>query len=271
MANATLMVRAASHDVDEAHLWAPRLPDRPGRRTLRGRGEARVDRQARFWNRLYRRDPEVLGAGPSRFSRWLHRWLGEHSTLPGPIVELGCGYGRDAWFWARDGRRIRAVDCSGVGLQRARSRTDPVAHPPEFVQEALLPFLRRVPTASVALVYSNLVWNMDFREEEHRLHFDEVARVLRPGGIHAYSVRSTHDPWYGRGRAVAPDTFDLAPQGSVMHFFSREYARSLSTPWFENREIREVREGGREFPIRLLYVVDRRRRRALTDALDTVK
>lgn len=230
----------------------------PARATGAGRW-GRVRRQERFWNRLYRSDPAILGAGPSAFARWFHRWLPGKPHHGDVLVELGCGYGRDAWFWAARGYAVEAVDCAGVGLRQARSRTDARVDPPRFTQGALLPFLQGIRSASVSVVYSNLVLNMDFREREHRAFFGEVRRVLRPGGFHAYSVRSSHDPWYGKGRKVAPDTYDLSPRGSVMHFFSPEYARSLGSSGFRNRVIREVRQGGKEFPIRVLYVVDERR------------
>ena len=170
------------------------------------------------------------------------------------MVELGCGYGRDARFLSSHGFRVRGVDFAGV---RARPRTRPRG-PCEFVNSDALGFLRSLRPACVDAVYSNMFFNMDFTESEHRDLLRAVRRALRAGGLHLYSARSTSDPWFGRGVRVGPDTFDPAPHGITMHYFSREYVDRLAADGFEPVVRVERAEGEDTFPIRLWYVVDRK-------------
>jgi hypothetical protein len=151
------------------------------------------------------------------------------------------------------GFSARGVDVSHVGTAIARrSRLDAVRAP-------ALRFLSRVRSDSVDVVFSNLFLNMEFSEGEHERLFGEIHRILTLDGYHAYSVRSVADRWYGRGERRAPDTFDLSPDGPVLHFFSREYARRLRRGRFRALRTWEGTEGEGEFPITALYILEQRR------------
>lgn len=224
----------------------PRRPTRPRNPTLAPL------RQARYWDRRYISDPEFFGTGPSPFLRWALSRLRRRSVGRN-WLELGSGYGRDLFALRERGFSVRGVDVSRVGTTLAR-RAKLAA-----VEAPALEYLPTVGSTSVDVVFSNLFLNMEFTDEEHERLFDEIHRVLVPGGFHAYSVRSVADPWYGRGPKTGPDSFDLAPHGPVLHFFSPEYARRLRRNRFRCLGTWEGREG-REFPITVLYILEQRPR-----------
>ena len=167
---------------------------------------------------------------------------------------LGCGYGRDARYLSAHGFHVRAVDVVGPPLGSPSARGSSC----EYVESDCLEFLRGLPRQSLDAVYSNLFFSMDFTESEHRALMRAVHAALRPGGLHLYSVRSTSDPWFGRGRKVGPETFDPAPHGITMHYFSESYADRLTAGLFVPVQHTERREGEEEFPIVLWYFADRR-------------
>jgi len=178
-------------------------------------------------------------------------------SLPGRSVgsawvELGSGYGRDLRELRDRGYSVRGVDVSRVGIALARKEDLRVerAH--------AMHWLARRPAASADVVFSNLFYNMEFSEEDHRRLFAAVERVLVPGGYHGYSTRSTLDPWYGKGVRVGPATYDLRPDGPVMHFFSRAYARRLRRGRFRRIREWEGPEDQGRFPTRVLYVLERK-------------
>ena len=223
------------------------------RRPTRPRNPALAPvRQARFWDRRYISDPEFFGAGPSPFLRWTLSRLRQRSVGRN-WLELGSGYGRDLVALRTRGFSVRGVDISRVGTTLAR-RAKLAA-----VEAPALEYLPGLESGSVDVVYSNLFLNMEFTEAEHARLFEEIHRVLIPGGFHAYSVRSVADPWYGRGTRTGPDSFDLAPHGPVLHFFSPDYARKLRRGRFRGLEMWEGTEG-REFPITVLYILEQKPR-----------
>ena len=175
------------------------------------------------------------------------------------LLELGSGYGRDAVFFARHGFRVQGVELAletgQVGAPRSMGGEGSFALVPGDAQS----FLERQPAHSADAVYSHLFYNMDFTAPEHRELFRSVWRVLRPGGLHLYSVRSTRDPWFGRGRSKGKDRYEIEPGGITLHFFSRAYADRVGSARFSPVARAEAREGKSDFPVRLLYVVDRAR------------
>ncbi|MFL5343505.1 MAG: class I SAM-dependent methyltransferase [Hyalangium sp.] len=98
-------------------------------------------------------------------------------TLPGPVVDLGCGHGRHAAPLNSSGPLKGRV----VGLE-----LDPysLAHRlPGF--QAIQGDLRALPfhAGSLAGAYAWYSTLFAFSETEHRVILQEVARCLRPGGL----------------------------------------------------------------------------------------
>jgi hypothetical protein len=70
------------------------------------------------WNDLYRDRRHEVPKGPSSFARWTDDLLPHGAG----IAELGSGTGRDAAWFARSGRPVRAYDFSGAAVRQTRRR-----------------------------------------------------------------------------------------------------------------------------------------------------
>lgn len=81
---------------------------------------------------------------------------------------------------------------------------------------------------------------MELSTEELTFLLGEVRRVLKTGGLVLYSVRNTFDKHFGAGVHKSEEMYDIG--GFVVHFFSEEKVRSLSSG-YEVREIRRIQEG----------------------------
>jgi arsenite methyltransferase len=112
--------------------------------------------------------------------------VANHWTLgliePGSVVlDLGCGAGTDLLIAAQmagpDGRAI-GVDMTAAMLERARASADEMALDRVELHEALIEALP-LEDASVDVVISNGV--IDLVPDKQAV-FDEIDRVLRPGG-----------------------------------------------------------------------------------------
>jgi SAM-dependent methyltransferase len=162
-----------------------------------------ADRQANF-DRVYATQPERFAGPPSRFCEWVVPLLGE--PRPGAtLLDLGCGVGRDARRLAGVGFTVRATDNSGVAIERASA--DPT-NPPSlsFARADAVRALRESATGSLDVVYAHALYMM-LSDEDLAAVVVEAHRALRPGGLHAFGVRSTTDPMAGQGIEVAPDTW----------------------------------------------------------------
>jgi SAM-dependent methyltransferase len=83
---------------------------------------------------------------------------------------------------------------------------------------------------------------MHLNKKEIGFALREIHRVLRPGGLALYSVRSTFDPHYGHAGAkhLGEQIYEVG--GFVVHFFSEEMIRKLARG-FEIVKIGRLEEG----------------------------
>ena len=212
----------------------------------------RISGQKRFWDANYREDPDFFGTEESAFARWSLPHMRSHKVRS--VVELGFGYGRDIVFFRRNGFEITGVELSAEGYNTASRRLKD-DEGIKLLETDALSYLKSSHSGVWDAVYSNLFLNMHFTREEHLDIFTEIARVLRTGGLHLFSVRSNNDPWYGKGKHVATDTFDHSPFGSTLVYFSSDSIGSLTPSSLTTVEQIEMEEGANEFPIRVFYVL----------------
>lgn len=163
------------------------------------------------------------------------QWLHEHSAtqtgyaeevaaqLPAhaSILELGCGEGNDSIYFAQQGYEVVATDFSDVVIEQNKARwsDDRLSFAVQDIGQPLA-----FETASFDAVYARLALHY-FSDDTTKQIFNEIARVLKPGGQLHFMCKSTSDGLYGKGELLEADMYEL--KGHVRHFFSAEYAQRL--------------------------------------------
>jgi SAM-dependent methyltransferase len=192
------------------------------------------------------------GLEPSAPARWAAGLFQEQGVVD--VLELGAGQGRDSLYVARLGMHVQALDFADSGAEATRAKAGD-AELAGSLQATVhdccepLPF----PDASFDACYSHMLFSMALTTPQLGQLSAEVRRVLRPGGLHVYTARTTADPDYGTGLAHGDDMYES--DGFVVHFFSRELVQRLARG-FTLLEVDEFEEG--DLPRRLFRVVERR-------------
>jgi ubiquinone/menaquinone biosynthesis C-methylase UbiE len=106
------------------------------------------------------------------------------------LLEIGCGLGTDLFQFARGGAKVTGMDLTSSGPALARRRFELEGVPGSFLtgDAENLPF----PDDSFDVVYS---FGVLHHTPNTRRAFEEVRRVLRPGGeavVMLYHSRSSH-------------------------------------------------------------------------------
>jgi len=120
-------------------------------------------------------------------------------------VELGCGNGRDSFFFAEKGNNVIGIDQSDtvIGINNARV--------PEFIVGGKLQFVAddftKPNLAKYAAVKANVVYS---RFTLHSITEDEQANVvswvydyLPPGGLFLIECRTKNDPMLTKGKRLS--------------------------------------------------------------------
>ncbi len=170
------------------------------------------------------------------------------------ILELGAGQGRDALFFARQGFRVQAADfaadaTAAIAAKAAAAGLDASLTALRHDAREPLP----VDAGAFDACYAHMLLCMALTTAEIKRLVGEVRRVLRPGGLFVYTVRTTDDAHYRAGIARGDDMYEHG--GFIVHFFSRALVERLATGW-TLLDVTDVEEG--KLPRRLVRVTMRR-------------
>ncbi len=167
---------------------------------------------------------------------WLASWLpliGERAAGL-PILELGCGGGRDSEVLVAAGHKVVGIDLSAKAIGNARMR----APSAEFhCQDIQSPW----PVTSAGVVLASLSLHY-FSWPETTGLVERIRQVLRPDGILLCRLNSTKDHHFGAsGHPPIAENYYLV-DGEPKRFFDRAavdrlFASGWSTLGIEERMI----------------------------------
>jgi tellurite methyltransferase len=195
---------------------SPASPD-----TRAGEPETEQDASARDtipldpaeWDRLFTAagDDYVFGREPSNLARTALRfWKTMRQEERGPLLDLGCGEGRDAVFFAQEGFDVLAVDGSETALQK----TAALAKAAGIALRPCRGDIRgyRLPHAFSFLHVNN---SLQFLGEACLPYLDYLRKETPPGGLHSVSVM----------------TRDYTPERVGLYRFDRNELKLLYRDW----------------------------------------
>ncbi|MCX6653029.1 MAG: class I SAM-dependent methyltransferase [Methanomassiliicoccales archaeon] len=176
------------------------------------------------WERQYERNKRLWrGPGETEFD------------LPPKalVLEIGCGSGKTLSALAGKEAEIVALDISRAALRFCASANFGGAiHFLEAKVERLPLRDARFDAVIVHHILGHLV------ENERKEAVDEIARVLKPGGMVHVRVFSTSDMRYGKGEEMEANTFRKGT-GVFCHFFSELELKELFSG-FETMGVKKV-------------------------------
>jgi SAM-dependent methyltransferase len=146
---------------------------------------------------------------------WLARWLDLIAERAAglPVLELGCGGGRDTAVLVEAGHRVVAIDLSTRAIAKARARV-PTA---EFhCQDVRAPW----PLAEAGVVVASLSLHYFLWHETEAL-VDCIAGVLRRDGLLLCRLNSTNDHNFGASDHPRIDDNYYLVDGAPKRFFDR--------------------------------------------------
>ncbi len=171
-----------------------------------------------------------VGADP-----WLENWLDlvAGRAADDPILELGCGDGRDTEVFVAAGHRVVALDISPSQIDAARWRA-PAAE--FFCQDVRDPFPSAAAGARVVVASLSLHY---FPWHETVALFDRIHTLLLPAGLLLCRLNSTNDVhhWPDDPQQIEKDSYLVSTR--TKRFFDRTAVEALVAEGWRTLETRE--------------------------------
>lgn len=212
-----------------------------------------LNAQQGHWETTFAETDDLFGDGPSESACRAAELFTQEGVSK--ILELGAGQGRDTFFFARQGFQVQALDYAVSGLKALEEKASRLGLSPSITvgrHDVRLPL--PFADASFDACYSHMLFCMAFATKELAFLTQEIRRVLKPGGLHIYTVRHTGDAHYGRGIHHGEDLYET--NGFIVHFFSLEKIEQLAQG-FEIVSIDDFEEGS--LPRKLFRVTLKKR------------
>ena len=200
------------------------------------------------WDKTYREDKRVWGDSPSQLALFARNLLKESTRFKDSpdifVLDMGCGYGRDALFLAQNlPCHILGLDNSSTAIEMAR---ESLTHELEKRIELLCYDFSHVSDKYDVIFISNL-YHLLKPADRAKLR-DTVRRCLKADGILFLSAFSTRDPQhFGKGTPVKGEANTFLEE-RYYHFstgedLEKEFDFINISALFE-REFHETRSNG---------------------------
>ncbi len=159
-----------------------------------------------FWDTKYKSRKMV---SPLDFTKKSLQYLKRNQSL----LDIGCGDGRDADFFAQNGLIVTAIDFSVEAIEQVKKLN-------LHIHAQTMDILSMdFPDKAFDAVYAHLSLHY-FDDASTTVIVENIHRILKVGGYFFVKCKSIHDPLYGQGEKVEEDMF---ANPYVRHFFSKDY------------------------------------------------
>ena len=180
----------------------------------------------KYWNKLYSKD-DYFGKGPTKLAIDTIKIFEKHKVKR--ILEIGCGQGRDALFFAQQGYEVNALDIS----ENAVSYINKVKNELKLdnlnvkVHDIFDPFDYE---KKFDFVYSNLVLQF-FHKNELSGIFANISNFMKDDSLFFFSTKKKGDKYYEKGEKINENAFSY--DGITRYFYDHETWHDLLPNHFD--------------------------------------
>lgn len=152
--------------------------------------DAMLRDEAAFWDSFYedrkKQIPFFVNVPDENLVEYFERGLAK----PGSVLELGCGPGRNAVYFAEKGCKVDAIDLSEEALQWAKERADEKGVEIRFTKGSL--YELEVEEATYDIIYDSGCFH--HIPPHRRMSFlNLIQKALKPGGLFAITCFAAGD------------------------------------------------------------------------------
>ena len=159
----------------------------------------------RYWNKYYSKKKGL--DEPSSFAVHICNMMSQGES----ILELGCGNGRDSFFFANHGFQVYAIDQSEIVITQIRKENIN----PMFICKDILSIEENFPY-TINHGYARFVLHALSKIEADKA-IEMMSRILPPNGLFFTESRSVKSNLYGTGDFLGHDIYSTDHKRRFIH------------------------------------------------------
>jgi 2-polyprenyl-3-methyl-5-hydroxy-6-metoxy-1,4-benzoquinol methylase len=177
-----------------------------------------------FWDGRYAQ-ARLYGTEPTSVARQLARLFRQERVVT--VLDAGCGSGRDALFYAREGFTVTGLDISAEALRWAQEAAADACVPISLITGDLLA-VNLAPASFDAVVAIHIIHLQP--EPVRRAMVNRLWSLARDGGLIAMANYATDEAGFTTWDAYPERNTRVDPKGKLVHFFDAEDMGALLPP-----------------------------------------
>ena len=177
-----------------------------------------------FWDGRYAK-ARLYGTEPTSVARQLVGLFRQERVAT--VLDAGCGSGRDALLYAREGFTVTGLDISAHALRWARDEAAERGVPISLIAGDLLT-TNLAPGSFDAVVAIHLIHLQP--EPVRRAMVNRLWSLTRDGGLIAMANYATDEAGFTTWDAYPEHNTRVDPKGKLVHFFDEEDIAALLPP-----------------------------------------
>lgn len=143
------------------------------------------------YDRVYHEHPDFFGAEPQQILVDYYGLINKKK----PVLDIGAGQGRHAFFLARRGFSVDAIEASGVAVESLHSVAAKEKLPIRVYHSLIAEFVAEPRSYSAVFLFGVI---QELRWESIRLLLEKVDLWCDKGGLVFVSSFTTHDPSFAQ-------------------------------------------------------------------------
>jgi SAM-dependent methyltransferase len=163
-------------------------------------------------------------------------------VLPCEVIDLGCGAGNYAIYFAHKGFNVTGVDISPMAIKFAKENAKKKKVKCNFLVTDVVDDLVNVVKKTFDFAYDWEVLHHIFPEKRKKF-IQNVYGVLNPGGKYLSVCFNEKDAQFG-----GSGKFRNTHLGTVLYFSSEEELNDLFNSYFDIIELKTIEIGGKSVP-----------------------
>ena len=168
-----------------------------------------------YWNEIYSTN-NYFGTGQTLLANFGKELIDKYSISR--ILELGCGQGRDAIFFANLGCNVTATDISenAINFVKKIKNEQNLQNLRLFVHNTLNPL--NFLDSNFELVYSNLALQF-FDNQQLPKIFSNIEKIMNDDSFFLFSTKKSGDKYYNFGNKISDNAFES--KGITRFFYDK--------------------------------------------------